>query len=97
MGNRRKSTGAVRHVDELKLVSENSIKKLIADAMKVWVAQHEVETASVKAELLEIKSSQEFLSSQYDDLKTECNRLQQTNKQTTRKGAAKTKGSVGGI
>ena len=55
MGNRRKSTGAVRHVDELKLVSENSIKKLIADAMKVWVAQHEVETASLKAELLEIK------------------------------------------
>ena len=31
----RKSKGAAKHVDELKLVNKNSIKKLVAYAMKI--------------------------------------------------------------
>lgn len=79
MGNRRKSTDAVRDVQEFKLVSESSLKKLVADAIKDRESQQEVEINALKAEILEIKASQEFLSSQYDNLKAENDSLRQAN------------------
>ena len=76
----RKSTGTVKHVDELKLVNENSIKKLVADAMKIWESEHLAQITALKAEIEELRSSQEFNSAKYDDLVTECKELKKINK-----------------
>ena len=75
----RKSKGAVKHVDELKLVNDNSIKKLVADAMKIWESEHLAQITALKAKIEELRSSQEFNSAKYDDLVTECENLK-TNK-----------------
>ena len=71
----RKSKGAVKHVDELKLVNDNSIKKLVADAMKIWESEHLAQITALKAEIEELRSSQEFISAKYNDLVTECKNL----------------------
>ena len=76
----RKSKGAVKHVDELKLVNENSIKKLAADAMKIWESEHLAQITALKAKIEELRSSQEFNSAKYDDLVTECEDLKKVNK-----------------
>ena len=47
----KKSKRAVKHVDELKLVNENSIKKLVADAMKIWESEHLAQITALKAEM----------------------------------------------
>ena len=76
----RKSNGAVKHVDELKLVNENSIKKLVADAMKIWEFEHLAQITALKAEIEELRNSQEFNSAKYHDLETECEDLNKINK-----------------
>ena len=75
----RKSKGAVKHVDELKLVNENSTKKLVVDAMKIWESEHLAQITALKAEIEELRSSQKFNSAKYDDLVTECEDLKKIN------------------
>ena len=70
----------MKHVDELKLVNENSIKKLVANAMKVWESKHLAQITALKAEIEELRSSQKFNSAKYDDLVTECEELNKINK-----------------
>ena len=76
----RKSKGAIKHVDELKFANKNSIKKLVADAIKIWEFEHLAQITALKAEIEELRSRQEFNSAKYDYLVTECEDLKKINK-----------------
>ena len=57
------------------------IKKLVDDAVKAWKSEYMQEISILKAELVELKDSQKFICSQYDDLKQDHDHLLLTNKQ----------------
>ena len=54
---------------------------MIAEAVTAYNLSHEEEVNMLKAELVVVKNSQQFLSCKYDDLEEECNRLKLSNKQ----------------
>ena len=56
-------------------------KKLVDDAVKAWKSECMREISILKAELVELKDSQKFICSQYDDLKQDYDNLLLTNKQ----------------
>ena len=68
----RKSKGAVKHDDELKLTYEKIQEKHVADVMKIWEFEHLAQITTLRAEIEELRSSQEFNSDIYGDLVTEC-------------------------
>ena len=57
-----------------------SVKQLVDEAIEVWKANYDQEVDTLKAELSELKNSQEFICSQYDVLKEEYDKLVLTNK-----------------
>ena len=48
--------------------------------MKIWESEHLAQITALKAEIEELRSSQEFNSAKYDDLVTECEDLKKINK-----------------
>jgi len=75
-----KSTDAVIGF-EIKLVDQNLLNKLVSEAVKTYELEYRQEINALKAEeLLEIKSSQEFIYAKYDDLKSKHDKLQKVNK-----------------
>ena len=46
-----------------------SVKQLVDEAIEVWKTNYDQEIDILKAELSELKNSQEFICSQYDVLK----------------------------
>ena len=83
MGKSRRSLSrpTTKIEEELKVVNESSLKLLIAEALKAQEEIHGDEIKALTAELLEIKSSQEFLCNEFDKLKSECQTLRAINKQ----------------
>ena len=55
-------------------------EKLIAKVVQKWKSQHSGEISVLKAEVVEIKESQKFTCSKYDDLKNEYDKTLLTNK-----------------
>ena len=81
MPNKRKnkqSTGAKRVVLDEKI--ELSINQIVEEAMKSWKLEYLQEIEGLKAEISEIKSSQEFITAKYDDLKLDYDNLILKNK-----------------
>ena len=66
---------------EMKLFDRVKINKIITESMRVWELLYQQEINALKAELLEVKSSQEFICAQYEDLKLNFINLQKINKQ----------------
>ena len=53
---------------------------MMAEAVNLWKTEYLHEINALKVELLELKSSQEFVCSKYDSLKSEYEKLLQTNR-----------------
>ena len=51
------------------------ITKLVDDGVKAWKSEYMQEISILKAELVELKDSQKFICSQYDDLKQDYDHL----------------------
>ena len=85
MGKSRRSLSrpTIKIEEELKVVNESSLKLLIAEALKAKEVIHGHEIKALTAELLEIKSSQEFVCNKFDKLNSECQTLRAINKQQT--------------
>ena len=66
---------------EMKLFDQNKINNTITESQRAWELLHQQKITALKAELLEVKSSQEFICAQYKDLKLNFTNLQQINKQ----------------
>ena len=84
MGKSRRSSSRpnTKIEEELKVVSESSLRLLlVVEVLKAQEGIHGDEIKALKAELLEIKSSQEFLCNEFDKLKSECQTLRAINKQ----------------
>ena len=60
--------------------TEDKIKELIQEALKSHEKGYIEEINALKAEIIELKNSQQFLSAQYDQLKTNYDNLKATNK-----------------
>ena len=60
--------------------TEDKIKELIQEALKSHEKGYIEEINALKAEIIELKNSQQFLSAQYDQLKTNYDKLKATNK-----------------
>ena len=56
------------------------VEKMVAEAVNLWKSEYLHEINALKAELLELKSSQEFACNKYESLKTEYENLLQTNR-----------------
>ena len=52
-----------------------SVKQLVDEAIEAWKTNYDQEINTLKAELSELKNSQEFICSQYDVLKEEYDKL----------------------
>ena len=74
----KQSTGAKRVVLDEKI--ELSIDQIVEEAMKSWKLEYLQEIEGLKAEISEIKSSQEFITAKYDDLKLDYDNLILKNK-----------------
>ena len=59
---------------------EKCVKKMVAEAVNLWKTEYLHEINALKVELLELKSSQEFVCSKYESLKSEYEKLLQTNR-----------------
>ena len=79
--NNRRKTADLQKAEEEMNLDYNNVKLIIAEAVKVYESKHEEEVNMLKAELVVVKNSQQFLSCKYDDLQEECNRLKLSNKQ----------------
>ena len=73
MGKSRRSSNRpnTKIEEELKVVSESSLRLLVVEVLKAQEGIHGDEIKALTAELLEIKSSQEFLCNEFDKLKSE--------------------------
>ena len=60
----------------MKLFGQDKINKIITESMKALELLHQHKINALKAELLEVKSSQEFICAQYEDLKLNFTNLQ---------------------
>ena len=60
--------------------TEDKIKELIQEALKSHEKGYIEEINALKAEIIELKNSQQFLSAQHDQLKTNYDKLKATNK-----------------
>ena len=80
MTDRRQSKKASNSKENANQI-QTDIKKLVDDAVKAWKSEYMQEISILKAELVELKDSQRFICSQYDDLKQDYNHLLLTNKQ----------------
>ena len=60
--------------------TEDKIKELIQEALKFHEKDYIEEINALKAEMIELKHSQQFLSAQYDQLKTNYDKLNAKNK-----------------
>ena len=69
----KQTTGAKRVVLDEKI--ELSIEQIVEEAMKSWKLEYLQEIEGLKAEIREIKSSQEFITAKYDDLKLDYDNL----------------------
>ena len=56
------------------------VEKFVAEAAQKWKSQYSEEISVLKAELIEIKESQTFICSKYDDLKNEYDKILLINK-----------------
>ena len=74
----KQSTGAKRVVLDEKI--ELSINQIVEEAMKSWKLEYLQEIEGLKAEISETKSSQEFITAKYDDLKLDYDNLILKNK-----------------
>ena len=74
----KQTTGAKRVVLDEKI--ELSIEQIVEEAMKSWKLEYLQEIEGLKAEIREIKSSQEFITAKYDDLKLDYDNLILKNK-----------------
>ena len=83
MGKSRRSSSRpnTKIEEELKVVSESSLRLVVVEVLKAQEGIHGDEIKALTAELLEIKSSQEFLCNEFDKLKSECQTLRAINKQ----------------
>ena len=83
MGKSRRSSSRpnTKIEEELKVVSESSLRLLVVEVLKAQEGIHGDEIKTLTAELFEIKSSQEFLCNEFDKLKSECQTLRAINKQ----------------
>ena len=59
---------------------EKCVKKMLAEAVYLWKTEYLHEINALKVELLELKSSQEFACGKYESLKSEYEKLLQTNR-----------------
>ena len=64
--NRRKTADSQKAEEEMKL-DHNNLKLKIAEAVKVYELRHEEEVNMLKAEVVVVKNSQQFLSCKFDD------------------------------
>lgn len=78
MPSSRKSTDASRLVSVDK--NQRSIKQLVDDAVNSWKKEYTIEINGLKAELAEVRSSQEFISAKYDELMKNYDQLAETNR-----------------
>ena len=56
------------------------IKRMVSEAVEGFKQEYLAEINALKIEILELKKSQNFISCQYEDLKTEHNKLLLSNK-----------------
>ena len=59
---------------------EKCVKKMVAEAINLWKTEYLHEINALKVELLELKSNQEFVCGKYGSLKSEYEKLLQTNR-----------------
>ena len=59
---------------------EECVKNILAEVVNLWKTEYLHEINALKVELLELKSSQEFVCSKYESLKSEYEKLLQTNR-----------------
>ena len=59
---------------------QNQLKEIVEEALSAIKQEQQLEIDSLKAEISELKSSQEFLCSKYDDLNNEFKKLSEVNK-----------------
>ena len=76
----QKGTDDAISFGEFKLVNQDLVKKMIAESMKAWELMHQEKLNALKLELIEVKTSQEFICAKYEDLKTNYENLQKINK-----------------
>ena len=55
-------------------------QKMVAEAVNLWKTEYLHEINALKVELLQLKSSKEFVCSKYKSLKSEYEKLLQTNR-----------------
>lgn len=78
----RRSNGKINKKQQQVKISTSQfvdVEGLIADAIAKCRDEFLVEIAALKQEIIEIKSSQTFISSEYDSLKSEYDKLMKTN------------------
>ena len=77
----RKNTIAAKTLSQKNRKSlDENIQGLVTDAIIKWKADYDREVAALKAEIQEIKASQEFVSNKYDSLKSNYDSLLATSK-----------------
>ena len=59
---------------------QNQLKEIVKEALSAIKQEQQLEIDSLKAEISELKSSQEFSCSKYDDLNNEFKKLREVNK-----------------
>ena len=80
--NRKSADAAAAQKDEtLKVTDGSAIKLMVAAAVKDFEVRYQDEINFLKAQLVVMNNSQQFLSCQYDDMKAECERLNKVNQQ----------------
>ena len=59
---------------------EKCVKKMVAEAVNLWKTEYLHEINALKVELLELKSSQEFVCSKHESIKSKYEKLLQKNR-----------------
>ena len=78
--NARTRSTSVNDNAEEKGTSSLNINELVAEAVNLWKTEYLNEIKTLKAELAEVKESQNFISQQYEKLKCEYNNLVEISK-----------------
>ena len=73
--NARTRSTSVNDNAEEKRTSSLNINELVAEAVNLWKTEYLNEIKTLKAELAEVKESQDFIGQQYEKLKCEYNNL----------------------
>ena len=76
----KKSTDATFSFGNIKLVEQDSVKKIDTKFIRGWTLKHLEKLNALKLELREDNTSQEFICAKYEDLKPKYEKLQKINK-----------------